>query len=215
MFSFKVIAVFSVCGVWGGERRPPPFHCQAHPAKPCVGACVALRKSQSISIQIHFNVALHLLFIFFTILRQNFLIKAEPPPQCWGINGPDMTMKHQIHPAPNMIASTRQLQMQHSFCIAHSLNSLVLKSCDQIPTLPSTRHKDWHIVTYFRSSTTAKKKLAQLQQQMGQPTLRRINEAPTHWSSTYEMLSRLHDERDPVWYICGISEKRLDSTYSW
>ncbi|XP_076013422.1 E3 SUMO-protein ligase ZBED1-like [Genypterus blacodes] len=101
--------------------------------------------------------------------------------------------------APNMIASTRQLQIRHSICIAHSLNLLVRKSCDQIPTLTSIRHKARHIVTYFRSSTTAKEELAQVQQQMGRTTLKLINEVPTRWNSTYEMLSRLHDEREPVW----------------
>ncbi|XP_040924228.2 E3 SUMO-protein ligase ZBED1-like isoform X1 [Betta splendens] len=101
--------------------------------------------------------------------------------------------------APNMIASTRQLQIRHSICIAHSLNLLVRKSCDQVPTLTSIRHKARNIVTYFRSSTTAKEKLAQVQQQMGRPTLKLINEVPTRWNSTYEMLSRLHDEREPVW----------------
>ncbi|XP_061905499.1 E3 SUMO-protein ligase ZBED1-like [Entelurus aequoreus] len=101
--------------------------------------------------------------------------------------------------APNMIASTRQLQIRHSICIAHSLNLLVRKSCDQIPTLASIRHKARHIVTYFRSSTTAKEKLAQVQQQMGRPTLKLINEVATRWNSTYEMLSRLHDEKESVW----------------
>lgn len=38
-----------------------------------------------------------------------------------------------------------------------------------------------------------------MQQQMGRPTLKLINEVPTRWNSTYEMLSRLHDEREPVW----------------
>ncbi|KAM4534867.1 E3 SUMO-protein ligase ZBED1-like isoform 1-T1 [Fundulus diaphanus] len=101
--------------------------------------------------------------------------------------------------APNMIACTRQLQIRHLICIAHSLNLLVRKSCDQIPTLTSIRHKARHIVTYFRSSTTAKEKLAQVQQQMGRPTLKLINEVPTRWNSTYEMLSRLHDEKEAVW----------------
>ncbi|KAM9318799.1 E3 SUMO-protein ligase ZBED1-like isoform 1-T7 [Pholidichthys leucotaenia] len=101
--------------------------------------------------------------------------------------------------APNMIASTRQLQIRHSICIAHSLNLLVSKSFDQIPTLTSIRHKARHTVTYLRSSTTAKEKPAQVQQQMGRPSLKLINEVPTRWNSTYDMLSRLHDEREPVW----------------
>uniref|UniRef100_A0A1A8V2R8 Chromosome undetermined SCAF9096, whole genome shotgun sequence, Uncharacterized protein n=1 Tax=Nothobranchius furzeri TaxID=105023 RepID=A0A1A8V2R8_NOTFU len=82
---------------------------------------------------------------------------------------------------------------------AHKLNLIVKKSCDQIPELPSIRHKSWQIVSFFRSSTTAKEKLAQVQQQMGRPTLKLVNEVPTRWNSTYQMLSRLHDEKEPVW----------------
>ena len=70
--------------------------------------------------------------------------------------------------AANMIASTRSLQIRHSVCIAHNLNLLVRKSCDQISALTSIRHRSRQIVKlYIRSSTTAKEKLAQ--QQMGRP----------------------------------------------
>ena len=106
--------------------------------------------------------------------------------------------------AANMIASTKILQIRHSICIAHTLNLLVKKSCDQIPALTSIRHKSRQIVTYFRSSTTAKEKLAQVQQQMGTgPSLKLINEVPTRWNSTYQMLARLHDEKEPVWVSIG------------
>ncbi|CAI5637704.1 zinc finger BED domain-containing protein 1 isoform X1 [Oreochromis niloticus] len=101
--------------------------------------------------------------------------------------------------APNMIAATRTLQIRHSVCIAHKLNLLVKKSCDQIPELSSIREKSRQIVSFFRSSTTAKEKLAQVQQQMGRPVLKLINEVPTRWNSTYQMLSRLHDEKEAVW----------------
>ncbi|KAL3976200.1 kinesin family member 14 [Sarotherodon galilaeus] len=101
--------------------------------------------------------------------------------------------------APNMIAATRTLQIRHSVCIAHKLNLLVKKSCDQIPELSSIRDKSRQIVSFFRSSTTAKEKLAQVQQQMGRPILKLINEVPTCWNSTYQMLSRLHDEKEAVW----------------
>nr|XP_054593165.1 zinc finger BED domain-containing protein 4-like [Nothobranchius furzeri] len=101
--------------------------------------------------------------------------------------------------APNMIAATRTLQIRHSICIAQKLNLIVKKSCDQIPELSSIRHKSRQIVSFFRSSTTAKEKLAQVQQQMGRPTLKLVTEVPTRWNSTYQMLSRLHDEKEAVW----------------
>lgn len=71
--------------------------------------------------------------------------------------------------APNMISSTRSLQTWHLVCIAHDLNVLVKKSCDQIPALTSIRHKSRQIVTYFRSSTTAKERFQCSNRWDGQP----------------------------------------------
>ncbi|KAK7916289.1 hypothetical protein WMY93_012050 [Mugilogobius chulae] len=48
-------------------------------------------------------------------------------------------------------------------------------------------------------STTAKEKLAQVQQQMGSPVLKLINEVPTRWNSTYHMLARMSEQKDAVW----------------
>lgn len=86
----------------------------------------------------------------------------------WAIT--DKVKRLVIEAAPNMIASTEHLHIQHSVCIAHTLNLIVKKSCDQIPAFTSIRHKSKHIVTYFRSSTTVKEQQqqgAQEQQQMG------------------------------------------------
>ncbi|XP_070399388.1 zinc finger BED domain-containing protein 4-like [Nothobranchius furzeri] len=79
---------------------------------------------------------------------------------------------------------------------------------NKIPELPSIRHKSRQVVSFFRSSTTAKEKLAQVQQQMGRPTLKLVTEVPTRWNSTYQMLSRLHDEKEPVWATVELSEER-------
>ena len=38
---------------------------------------------------------------------------------------------------------------------------------------------------------------------MGRPALKLVNEVPTRWNSTYEMLKRLHDEKEPVWVALG------------
>ncbi|XP_051806099.1 zinc finger BED domain-containing protein 4-like isoform X2 [Acanthochromis polyacanthus] len=99
----------------------------------------------------------------------------------------------------NMIASARLLKIGHSPCIAHTLNLIVKKSCDQVSDLTDIRHKTKNIVTYFRSSTLAKEKLSHVQQQMQKPILKLINEVPTRWNSTYQMLSRIASQKEPVW----------------
>lgn len=49
---------------------------------------------------------------------------------------------------------------------------------------------------YFRSSTTAKERLTQVQEQMGQLAL--IQEVDTRWNSTYHMLQSIYDLKEPV-----------------
>lgn len=61
------------------------------------------------------------------------------------------------------------------------------------------RSKTREIVTYFRSSTTAKEKLNQIQQQLGKPFHKLINEVPTRWNSTYYMLERMTEQKEAVW----------------
>jgi len=101
--------------------------------------------------------------------------------------------------APNMISCARMLQIRQTICIAHSMNLIVRKACDQIPTFTEIRSKTRHIVTYFRSSTTAKEKLSQMQQQLGIPFHKLINEVPTRWNSTYQMLERMTEQKEAVW----------------
>ncbi|XP_036067046.1 zinc finger BED domain-containing protein 4-like [Oryzias melastigma] len=101
--------------------------------------------------------------------------------------------------AANMISCARILQIRQTICIAHSINLPVKKSCDPITMLTDIRNKTQQIVTYFRSSTTAKEKLAQIQQQLGTPLHKLINEVPTRWNSTYHMLERITEQKEAVW----------------
>ncbi|XP_075999197.1 E3 SUMO-protein ligase ZBED1-like [Genypterus blacodes] len=100
--------------------------------------------------------------------------------------------------AANMIACVNHLNVRHALCIAHSLNLIVKKSFDEVPGLSELRAKCRKMVTFFRTSTTAKETLTQVQRQMGRPVLKMIIEVDTRWNSTYSMLERLYDLREPV-----------------
>lgn len=115
----------------------------------------------------------------------------------WGIAGKVRCLVTDA--AANMTSCARMLQIRHTICIAHSLNLIVRKSCDQIPTITEIRNKARDIVTYFRSSVTAKEKLTQIQQQLGTPVHKLINEVPTRWNSTYQMLERMTEQKEAVW----------------
>ncbi|KAK0153212.1 Zinc finger BED domain-containing protein 4 [Merluccius polli] len=106
--------------------------------------------------------------------------------------------------AANMLVT---LRLRHAICVAHTLNLIVKKCLDLTPVLSSIRTKARRLVGYFRSSTSAKEKLAVIQEQMGKPTLKLIQEVETRWNSTFQMLQRLVDQREPV----GAALSGLDS----
>lgn len=100
--------------------------------------------------------------------------------------------------ASNMIATANNLKIRHVICIAHALNLVVKKSLDATPGLEDVRTRARRMVTYFKTSTTAKERLREKQEQMGRPVKKLILEVDTRWNSTYLMLQRIYEEREPV-----------------
>uniref|UniRef100_A0A674MKY1 BED-type domain-containing protein n=1 Tax=Takifugu rubripes TaxID=31033 RepID=A0A674MKY1_TAKRU len=100
--------------------------------------------------------------------------------------------------AANMIAAANILRVRHAVCLAHALNLIVKKAMDATPGLDNIRSKTRWMITHFKSSTTAKEKLQQIQVQMGRPVTKLIIEVDTRWNSTYEMLQRFYEQRDAV-----------------
>lgn len=87
------------------------------------------------------------------------------------------------------------LQIRHSHCIANVLNLVVKKALDQTEGLGDLRGKARRIATYFRTRTLAREWLRELQQQMGVPTHKLIQEVETRWNSTHDMMARLYEQR--------------------
>ncbi|KAJ4924097.1 hypothetical protein JOQ06_000337 [Pogonophryne albipinna] len=69
---------------------------------------------------------------------------------------------------------------------------------DVTPVLCDIQAKARKLGGYFRSSILAKEKLVSVQKQLGRPTLKLLQEVETRWNSTYHMLQRLVDLREPV-----------------
>ncbi|KAG7463116.1 zinc finger BED domain-containing protein 1-like [Solea senegalensis] len=72
------------------------------------------------------------------------------------------------------------------------------KSFDDVEGLNELRQKCRRLVTLFRTSTTAKERLVQVQEQMGRQPYKMIIEVDTRWNSTFLMLQRLYELREPV-----------------
>ena len=98
----------------------------------------------------------------------------------------------------NMIACVRMLNLRHALCFAHTLNLVVKKSIDATPGLEDLRTRARKVVTFFRTSTTAKEKLKEVQEQLNRPVMKLIQEVDTRWNSTFLMLQRLFQERQAV-----------------
>ncbi|XP_035379337.1 zinc finger BED domain-containing protein 4-like isoform X3 [Electrophorus electricus] len=76
----------------------------------------------------------------------------------------------------------------------------------EVQKVPAARK----LVGYFRSSTTVKEKLDLVQEHMGKPKKKLIQEVETRWYSSFQMLERLVELREPVstgrltnWYSCA------------
>ena len=64
--------------------------------------------------------------------------------------------------AANMIACGRELQLRHTICIAHRINTMVKKSIEQSDLLSQLRSNARRIVAYFKSSSCAKVSYAEV-----------------------------------------------------
>ena len=114
----------------------------------------------------------------------------------WGIEGKVTSIVTDA--GANMVASVRSLNLRHVICFVHALNLVVKKSLDATPVLADIRSRSRKVVTYFKTSTTAKEKLREVQEQMQGPVHKLIQEVDTRWNSTYHMLQRLFEERQAV-----------------
>lgn len=127
----------------------------------------------------------------------NMAITKNAIMQEWGIQKAKV-MCFTTDGAPNMSLCCNMMELRHSHCIAHALNLVVKKALKLTPGLEEVRTRARDIATYFRTSTVARERLIALQQQMGVPLHKLIQEVETRWNSTLDMLERLYEQREPV-----------------
>ena len=82
-------------------------------------------------------------------------------------------------------------------CFAHLLNLIVRHAID-LPDIQMIIQKVKTIAEYVRRSTVASAKLKEVQQQMGQAQLRLKQDVAPCWNSTYYMLQRFLDVKEPL-----------------
>ncbi|XP_030266357.1 uncharacterized protein LOC115577621 [Sparus aurata] len=97
--------------------------------------------------------------------------------------------------AANRGACAKELRLHHTIRVAHMLNLLIKKALGQNTVLSDIRVKARKMVGYFKSSTTAKERLTKVQEQMGRPSLKLIQEVETCWNTHAPAVHKL---REPV-----------------
>lgn len=97
--------------------------------------------------------------------------------------------------AANIKAAIRIGNWRHIGCFAHKINLIVQ---DAIKSISSTKKKIKDIVEHFKRSTVAANKLKNIQQQMGLPELKLKQDVTTRWNSTYFMLKRILEVKEPL-----------------
>lgn len=106
----------------------------------------------------------------------------------WGIEGKIfLAVSDNANNIKNAI--TKDLGLKHLGCFAHTLNLIVNDSL-KVEAIMEIINKIKTIVSHFRRSCSANKKLSKYQENEGKEPLKLIQDVATRWNSTFHMLDR-------------------------
>lgn len=131
----------------------------------------------------------------------------------WGVS--DKVVACVTDNASNIVAALRDhLHWDNIPCFAHVLNLIVRAALKEVQ---GTIQKIKAVVEYFHRSTVASDKLKATQQQMGLEQLRLKQDVATRWNSTFYMLRRFIEVKDPVISTLALINAPLStlSTEEW
>nr|XP_055059808.1 E3 SUMO-protein ligase ZBED1-like [Misgurnus anguillicaudatus] len=122
--------------------------------------------------------------------------KLDQVTQEWGIQGKVAACT--TDNAKNIVKPVKDvLKWNHVGCMAHTLNLVVRHSLEG-PDIQAIIQKVKNITEYMRKSTVAAAKLREIQKQMGQDELRPKQDVATRWNSTFYMLQRMLQIKEPL-----------------
>ena len=104
--------------------------------------------------------------------------------------------------AANMVSAMRIAGMRDVGCTAHTLQLVIHDALFTQTSVESLVKKSRKIVTHFKHSEQACRKLVDCQNSCGIPQHKLLQDVETRWNSTYMMLSRLSEQRKAVNQYC-------------
>ena len=107
----------------------------------------------------------------------------------------------------NISGAVAFLQWTHIPCFAHTLQ-LRLRLAFKEESISNLLARCRSIVGHFKHSSTASSELSSLAQQSGLQFTKLIQEVPTRWNSTFNMLDRIYMLRGPLSTILISSKKK-------
>lgn len=116
--------------------------------------------------------------------------------------------------ASNMTAAVRLCEWRHVQCFAHSLNLVAQAGVAQIQAIVN---KIKAIVVYFKRSSQALNKLHIMQDQLGVPCRKLVQDVLTRWNSTYDMMDRFVVIKDALVSTLAILDTNLEqlTSHEW
>ena len=113
----------------------------------------------------------------------------------WGITDKISTIG--TDSAPNMVAAGRILPFEHLPCVAHVVQRAIVMSLRQ-GGFDGALAKCHKVVGHFKHSPANSDELNAQQASLGQDQEQLVQDVPTRWNSTLDMIKRVRRNRDAL-----------------
>ena len=100
--------------------------------------------------------------------------------------------------ASNIKGAIKENRWNNLVCFAHTLNLVVSCAIEQDLQSKEVIAKIKHIVSFFHKSTLASDKLRKLQNTLGLPEHKLIQQIETRWNSSFYMMERYIEQNEAV-----------------